>query len=58
MYAQFMSKSIFAVAAIVSLSSLLLVGCQSTELMPKSPYFGVDHQNRHYVPEELHERTD
>ena len=53
-----MNMRIAALAAFVGLSVLFLSGCQSTELMPKSPYFGVDHSGKHFVPAELHEQYD
>lgn len=47
-----------ALAVILSLSSLVLVGCQTTELFPESPYFGVGNNSKRYVPKELQEQQE
>ena len=51
-----MKKRLTALAiSLFGLTCLSLSGCRSNELMPESPYFGVDDHNKRFVPKELHE---
>ena len=56
MYVPAMQKRLAASAAIVSLSSLLSVGCELWDPLPKNAYFGNHTRNENFVPRELHEK--
>lgn len=48
-----MNLRLVALTAVVALSGLFLTGCQTDNLMPESPYFGIGHRNKLYVPPEI-----
>ena len=58
MYSRIMTKRSVGFAATVSLPALLLTGCFNSEILPKTPYYGVSQIGKRYTPEELHETRE
>lgn len=50
-----MSKRFAVIATIAGVSALGLCGCQKDALFPPTPYYGINHAGKHFVPRELHE---